>query len=257
MSDAASYLVCGVPRSGGSWLCEALRATAVAGVPREYFMPPFPGAEALDVGVAGFEASPWAHARGVHTFPDFLAAVLKEGRGANGVFGASLQWSSFEPLLDRIRTFTPYGGTATIRKLLRRTFGAPRFIYAGRRDAVRQAVSWAIAHQTGRYTSTAAAAEVAAPSFDPELLDALLRRVEEAAAGWESLFELLEVEPLRLTYEDWAEDLEGTVGTILAWLGIPESPPPFDPGALHLTRLSTNLNDEWSARYRALRRLPE
>lgn len=254
MSDAASYLVCGVPRSGSSALCEALRAAAIAGLPREYFMPSFPGSETIDVGVAGFEASPWARERGLDTFPDFLAGILQEGRTRNGVFGASLQWSSFEPLLEKLRIFTPYGGTATIPRLLRRSFGQTRFIYLTRRDRVRQAVSWALAHQTGCYTSTQVTrhAALAQPRFDSELLDGLMRRIEEAAAGWESLFDLLEVEPLRLSYEDWTQDLPGTVDEILRWLDIPTSGAPFVLDGLSLERQATSLNDEWAARYRAL-----
>ena len=38
-------------------------------------MPGFPGSEALDVGFAGFEDSPWAQEQGATSFPEFLAAT--------------------------------------------------------------------------------------------------------------------------------------------------------------------------------------
>lgn len=255
MESKLSYLVCGVQRSGSGWLCEGLRSTGVAGVPSEYYMPAFSGSDALDLGIAGFEDSAWARERGVTTWPDFLAATLQEGRTANGVFASKLQWNGFEPLLEKLRTYTPYGGTATIRQLLGRAFGKPRYLYLTRRDRVRQAVSWALAGQTGHAASTQAAqhAPLAEPSFDPELLDDLLRLIRKEEAGWASLFDVLGVEPLRLVYEDWSEDLPGTVDAIFRWLEVPASRNAFDPSQMTLERQATALNEEWATRYRALR----
>jgi len=246
MNPAVSYLVCGAPRCGSGLLCEALRATGVAGNPREYFVPAFPGSDALETGMAGFEESPWARERGATNFPAFLAAVLAEGRSANGVFAASLPWSSFSPMMEKIRVFTPYGGNATFRQLLRRSFGLVRFIHLVRRDRVRQAVSWAITQQTALDDE---------PSFDPELLDSLLLQIEEAEAGWESLFDVLSLEPLQLAYEDWTEDLPATLHEILHWLGLPAGHGAFDANDLVVEREKTSLLEAWATRYRALKGL--
>jgi LPS sulfotransferase NodH len=258
MDTSLSYLVCGVQRCGSTLLCEALAATGVAGVPREYFMPGVPGSGALDVGFAGFEQSPWAQEQGAASFPEFLAAALKAGRSANGVFAAKIQWNCFEPFLERLRVYTPYGGTATARQLVRRSFGKPRFIFLTRRDRVHQAVSWALAGQTGPYASAQAAerARLAGPHFNAELLDGLLRLIEAGEAGWESLFDVLDVEPLRLVYEDWCQDLPSAIKEIIQWLGLGGASEVFDSSALTFERQASALNDEWVARYREVRGLP-
>ena len=173
-------------------------------------MPALPDAPSAEVGVAGFEASPWARERNLASFPEFIAAVLREGRSENGVFASSLQWSSFGPMLEKLRTFTPYGGTARIRPLLRKYFGPTRWIYLDRRDREGQARSWGHAILAARGEADAGV---------PVALQRGLRSlIDEAHEGWESLFDLLEVYPLRLTLEDWRDDRAGAVNEVLRWL---------------------------------------
>lgn len=194
---ASSYLICMVQRCGSNVLCEALARTGVAGRPTEYFTPHFPGAEALGHELAGFERSAWARARGVGSLPEFLAAVQREGSTANGVFGAKVPWNAFGPLLTRLREI-PQWGRLEAPELLSRALGEVAFVRVQRRDRVRQAVSWALAAQTGHYSSSDAARRPAqrSPSFDAELIDGLLREIESGEGGWDRFFAGFAARPL-------------------------------------------------------------
>jgi LPS sulfotransferase NodH len=247
-----SYFVCMVQRCGSNLLCEALARSGVAGRPTEYFHPPFPGAAGLGHGWAGFEGGEWARERGIATFPEFLRAVRAEGSTPNGVFGAKLPWNALAGLLGKLAELPGCAALGEAERLAA-AFDGPRFIHLQRRDRVRQAVSWAIAAQTGHYSSRAAASlpRLCEPSFDLELLDRLGRAIDAGEAGWATFFAAAGSEPLRLYYEDLVADLEGSLRCVLAWLGV-EAPARLDLSGLGHERQGGAVNDEWAARFRAL-----
>src|SRR5687767_6906049 len=91
-----AYLVCATPRSGSTLLCEALKATGVAGRPGEYFesvvatgRPPRPEAyleglddpEALALlgGAAAPEPPPYSSLDGVASYAEHLERVREWG----------------------------------------------------------------------------------------------------------------------------------------------------------------------------------
>jgi LPS sulfotransferase NodH len=248
-----TYLVCMVQRCGSNLLCEALARTGVAGRPTEYFHPPFPDAGELGHVWAGFEHSHWARERGIATFREFLRAVRSEGSTPNGVFGAKLPWNALAGLVEKLADLPACAALGHAERLVAALDG-PRFLHLQRRDRVRQAVSWAIAAQTGHYSSqdSASRPRLREPSFDLELLDGLSRAIAAGEAGWAAFFAAAGAEPLRLYYEDVVADLEGSLRRILAWLGV-QAPAQFDLSRLGHERQGGAVNDEWVARFRALR----
>jgi len=248
-----TYLVSFVQRSGSNFFCEALSRTGVAGNLGEYFAPHFPEAEKYGVTIAGFEESIWARERGISSFQDFLQVVCQESRTPNGVFGVKLSWNSLEGLLQKLRAIPEHSGLSDA-ELLAAAFDKPRFIHLERRDRVRQAVSWALAGQTGHWSSSDVASKPALsePSFDIEFLDGLYRLIGESQTGWTEFFQRHQLEPFRIYYEDSVADLEGSVREVHAWLGIP-APQSFDLSNLSFQPQGTRLNDEWAERYRSLR----
>jgi LPS sulfotransferase NodH len=175
------YFVCMVQRTGSNMLCEALSHTGLAGKPGEYFVPAFESA--VVHGHAGFEDSSWAREHGITAFPQFVEAVLLEGRTANGVFGAKLPWNALASFHAKLRELP---GNRNLREteLLPLAFVEPRFIHLQRRDRVRQAVSWALAAQTGHFAShQAIEAPAMEPRFDLDLLDGLYRLISEGCQG--------------------------------------------------------------------------
>lgn len=249
----AADLICGSQRVGSNVLCEALTATGVAGRPTEHFMPSFSESDALGHVYAGFEKSRWARERGAETFPSFFQAILRGGATPNGVFGTKLMWSALEALLVRLAELPGCRGLPPHERLIA-AFERPRFIYLRRRNQVRQAVSWALAAQTGHYSSweSAARPRLAEPSFDLQLIEGLHRLIREAEAGWDSFFARSRIEPLPIYFEDLAEDLAATVSHVLTWLGIPSHGSPALEALRHQPQ-ATALRSEWEERFRALR----
>jgi LPS sulfotransferase NodH len=247
--SSITYFICMVQRCGSNLLCEALSRTGVAGRPTEYFMPHFADADALGAVHAGFERSAWARERGISSFRDFLLAVSQEGQTENGVFGTKLPWNALEKFLRKLSELPDCSGLSGV-DLLAAVFGKPRFIHLQRRDRVRQAVSWALAAQTGHWSSAEAAVRppLGEPSFDIELLKGLYRLIGEGEAGWEAFFRRDQVEPLRLYHEDLVADLEGSVLEVLAWLGVP-APPSLDLSRLSHQPQGGRINEEWAERF--------
>jgi LPS sulfotransferase NodH len=81
-----SYLLCATPRTGSNILCEALRATRVVGGPDDYFWSP----------------PVWYERWQVSSFPAYLARLLEEGTGPNGVFGCKMMWHYVDELVPRL-----------------------------------------------------------------------------------------------------------------------------------------------------------
>lgn len=249
-----SYFVCMVQRCGSNVLCEALARTGVAGRPTEYFMPTFPGAEELGHELAGFEWSAWARERGVTSLPAFLDAAVREGSTDNGVFGAKLPANALEFFLARLRELPGCAGLAG-PALLAQVFGPSRFVRVRRRDRVGQAVSWAIASQTGHYSSEDARLRAPArePRFDLDLLDGLMREIERGERLWDGFLSGRGGDVFWVDYEQIAADLEGVVRRVVDWLGVPC--PELDLSGLRHARQATDRNADWATRYRAARGL--
>jgi len=253
-----SYAVCGAQRSGSSLLCEGLKRTALAGRPEEYFIPWESDApddlpnRASDV----FGPSPdWSKSHGVErpTPKEFVQLVLREGSTPNGVFGMKLMWNYFLTIV-RLLHGLPECDALEPPALLARVFPNLHYVWILRKDKVRQAVSWAIAEQTGVFAERQGDSRPPRESwlknarFNFEQIDHLHTQVLQGEAGWRAHFDLAGVEPLTVFYEDLVDDFEGNVLRVLDYLGI-EYATPFAFGEIELLRQSTPLNDQWAERY--------
>jgi LPS sulfotransferase NodH len=124
------------------------------------------------------------------------------------------------------------------------------WIRISRDDRVAQAVSWARALQTGRWS---AEQRGFGPSiYRPRQIDRLLAEIDRQESGWDAFFTSRGVRPLHVTYEELTADLPATVRRVLAHLGIPgASRVPVAEAALR--RQGDGRNEEWAVRYRSRR----
>lgn len=251
--EKISYFICSSQRTGSNVLCEVLTLSGVAGRPTEQFVPAFPDSRQIGHDLAGFEQSVWAQQKGVGSFPAFFQAVVEEGTTANGVFGCKLMWNCLDGLLVRLAELPRCRGLEPMDRLMA-AFAQPRFIHLRRRNRIRQAVSWALAAQTGHYSAWQAASRppFSQPVFDAEFLDGLNRLIVESELGWHSFFETIGADPLELWFEDLADDLEAALERVLGWLGISTGGQLALEGLRHQPQ-ATELNHEWEERYLTLR----
>ena len=217
-----SYLVCSLPRSGSSLLCELLAATGVAGAPTEFFHP--------DKMAALRER--W----GVATLDGYVRELLARKTSPNGVFGAKAHWGQYRPAF----------GDADPRIL----FPDVRLVFITRRDRLRQAISWVRALQTRKWADQDRPPVDRPAVFDYEDITAKLMRIDREEETWEALFERHAIVPQRVVYEDFVESRDETVRAVLDALGI-DAPSDLHLPPPELARQADELSEEWVERYLA------
>ena len=211
-------MVCAEPRSGSSLLCELLCDTELAGAPTEFF----------DREMMERFQEVW----GAPSLERYLGALMRKKTGPNGVFGFKVHYEQFSDVL----------AGSDIDSM----FGDLRLVHIGRRDRVRQAVSFARAIQTNQWASDHPAR--GAPAFDRDLIASCQKRIERVARGWERFFAERSASPLRIVYEDFAARPQETVEDVLRHLGV-EFPAGLDLRPPTLDKQADSLSEQWVRRY--------
>jgi LPS sulfotransferase NodH len=231
-----SYVICATPRSGSSLLCEALQSTGVAGRPDEYFWhPPF-----------------WQEQWDIPKVESYVGDVRRKGTTPNGVFGVKLMWHYFNDLLPRLAAVAdlPEADPAAI---VSATFPNPRYLWLTRRDKVRQGISWYRALKSNAWRSSDPhAGPEAEPAFNYLEIEELVEQAVKGDLSWQAYFQRHRIEPLMLTYEDFASAPENAALEILRHLDLPPPPPtaPWPPVWGH-QRQSDGRTDDWVRQYHA------
>ena len=285
MTAKRSYLICTTPRSGSTLVCQALKATGVAGRPEEYFealrqtgRPRRP--EQYFVGVDDQSILDHLGERGVADDPQarsplwsrtaydrYVEWAMEVGTTPNGVFAAKLMWGYFGDFAGLLRN-VPRFRDLPLADLLPAVFPEVTFVRVVRANKIRQAVSLWKAVQTATWRQEDSAREVEEDTASPgytsflqehrpqlrfhyraiaHLLDEIL--VEEAS--WDAFFEHCGVDPILVLYENFAGDPEASTLNLLKRMGL-DAPPDFEFEP-RMKRQSDALNDDWTRRYGELR----
>ena len=287
MSPSRSYLVCATPRSGSTLVCQALKATGVAGRPEEYFealrhsgrprrpeeyfggMDDRSVLDHLGERTIGDDPQPrsplWSRA----AYDRYLDWAMETGTTDNGVFGAKLMWGYFEDFVSLLRNVPSYRDVP-LEDLMTTVFPEVTFIRVVRANKIRQAVSlWkAVQTATWREQDAIQSASVGLDDSEPpyksfiqdhrpqlrfhynaiaHLLDGILQ--EEAS--WDAFFEHCGISPILVLYENFAADYETSTVRVLERLrlSLPEAFA-FEP---RMKRQSDGINDDWARRFSELR----
>lgn len=215
----STYIVASQPRSGSHLLCQLLYRTRLAGCPLEYF-----------------HARHWEEwcNRCRRSNPGYVVGVLLRRRTSpNGIFGCKMHWNQFG-------FFLKLG--------LETRFHDAKFIYLTREDVLGQAISHAIAMQTGQWTSFHKARRKH-PVYSHRAVARSLRLVLDQRRMWETFFAHAGIVPLRVTYEELTKDRKAVTGRILEYLGVKEVPSDEVIGADPIAVQRTAINEEWRNRF--------
>jgi LPS sulfotransferase NodH len=227
----SGLIVCATQRSGSTLLCEWLRATGVAGVPKEYFQH-FKGTGIIDQPrqyLAGIEDRsvldlvPELDPGTPEACFDF-EAVRRAGTTPNGVFSAKIMWSHTDDLWARL-------GDRTLEDV----FGPLRYVQVIRRDKVAQAVSLWTAIQTQAWRAEDEPAREPVYSFTA--IRHLVGWLSEGERRWTEW--LAGRDPDVVVYEDFARDPGPTIEHLA---GVPAPAPP-------LRRQSGTRSTAWAQRF--------
>jgi LPS sulfotransferase NodH len=238
MPPKLSYTIWFTQRTGGTLLYKALESTGVAGVPREWFnCPP-------DL-LSTYRKTTHAELQ------DYL---YKLGASPNGVFGISHSFYEphFSQLVETLREFPACASTATSRTAVwESVFPNHRHIFMTRRNKVRLAVSWWRAIQSGEWHVPTDEPRKPADLTDKYSFDAINHLYNECSmreAGIQELFAEGGIVPLNIFYEDFIQNYEGTVRTLLDYLELDSASVTIAPPAL--TKLADATSEEWVQRFR-------
>ena len=236
------YVVCAIPRSGSNLLTDGLHATRQAGRPKQFFLrkseSDFATAHNLDLS-AGFAA--------------YVRDIITATTTSNEVFGFKLMSWYLDDFLDRLRGTGAFGNAGTTDlELLRNAFPRLKFVHVLRRHKVRQALSKARAHQTGLWKVQEGKTVQGEPQFDVELIEQCLEESEQQEKLWERFFQRIEIDPLRVEYENVCEDYEANIHRVLGFLQI-SLPRRTRIGPPVTVRQADDISRAWEERFLAER----
>lgn len=221
-----TVLICTHPRSGSTLLGEAVHFAGGLGSPLEYF----------HVGFRPALAARW----GTESARDYAGAVWRHRTDPGGTLAVKLFWRDVHELAAELghpgavafgenppESFAPDQYRA-LWEALAPVFPAAEFVHLMRRDALRQAISGAVATRTQVWRSIPGIenAPLAEPEFDMERIESLIAYSNFCHGHWRNLFAAIHAAPLALSYEELTADYDGTVRRLLAHLGSSAAPPP-------------------------------
>lgn len=217
-------------------LCGALRATGLAGDPRDYFNPFEVVRRSESWGVLGSEGDFAAR---------YLTAVGRAATGDNGVLSVNLPWSHQRWLVRVARAALPGSPPVTTRsdaEVLEAWYPRTHYLYLTSEDKARQAIDWYLARLAGPAPVGGAPQSGEAPDFqEVRWIESLISRQEQA---WETYFQLHGIGVHRVRYETFLDRPGETVAGILRWLQLPSPataepiPPPVWADEIHQQRLA-------------------
>lgn len=185
------YIICSTQRSGSSLLCHLLRHSRVLGRPGETIV------------LGKLEAI--AKERGESDLLKLARDIVQEHATPNGVSGVKLHFHQFEQLRAELGIYN--------------IFEEVKWIYIDRKNLIEQAVSLAKARQTREFSSKHAKLNQAV--YDKDSIISAGRFLAEEKSLWEWFFASMQIEPLRLYYEDLLDDvsINEQVGKVCDLLG--------------------------------------
>ncbi len=218
----ARYMIATIPRTGSTYLCHRLWRTGCLGAPLEYLNPAFYERIMQANELAELEV--------------YWQQIQARRTSLNGVFG----WKMFTPSYVRIAEQVP--------ALLPR-IAPDHVIYLTRRDKIEQAVSYAMAIDSGAWFS--GAERTAQPTYSREAVERALRMIEQQEQSWQRIFERTACSYLPMYYEDVIADWQGAVRSIADFCGVPLGAE-LDvlPHVPLPDKQGDRANHEWAERYR-------
>lgn len=209
-----TYVIASTPRSGSHMLGHALGSTGALGFPLEY------------LNRANLPS--WQRRLGAETPRQTLDAIKRIRTSPNGCFGLKLHY-------DQLVSIAPHIEPGDL-------LDRARVVRLRRRDLLAQAVSLAVARQTGSWIS--AQVPTREPVYDGDAIEKALGDIAWSDAQWDVALARMGVQPLDLAFEEVVADVDAAVKRVAAFLGIPDAalrPRPTPRPA----QQSGNVNEVW------------
>jgi|GEM_PF-683169 len=225
------YIVASSPRCGSNLLQRALWRSGVAGAPEEY----------LTEGYANDFAARWETIRdsgGINP-NDYLQMLMRFRTSPNGAFGLKVHGSHLSNVfLSRLN--------------LDQHLQVPTYIVLRRRNKFLQAVSYALARQTGIWILDGAwlpdtSALITSPNYSFEEIVSCLDGIVQEEQVWDRYLLDRAITPYFVVYEELVDNLHAVTLKVLHQLGVElTGGQSLDAG---IRQQATALNHEWADRF--------
>lgn len=214
-----TLIIASTVRSGSHMLGHALHASGAFGYPLEY-------AQEKNL-------TEWKKRLEVRETNQAMETLLTTRASENGVFGIKVHYRHL-PVL---------GGLEGILN----TFPDPHFVLLTRDDVMAQAVSLAIAKQTGNWISGQNEGE-SEPEYCFDDIDESLRRVVFANASWQYLLAANGVPTLPMRFSEVRDNMPRAIADIAAFMDV-ELNPDRIPESPVTHKQSQSINQSWVTRF--------
>ncbi len=220
-----SYIVASSYRCGSTFFCSQLWSTGVLGAPAEY----------LNVGAGRMRRDDMMRRLQADSPEDYFAKLLGCRTSKNGVFGMKVHFPHFEAAMSwypsMISVLSPV-----------------RYIFLDRKDKLAQAVSMAKAMQTDAWQSLDGSAK-AVLVYDEGFIAQCLREIQQQNLGWLRWFEINNVRPLVVHYEDSVADTANVIRSVVELLDV-QNDEPEQISLPAVEKQGDETNIEWLTRFR-------
>lgn len=215
---ARTVIIGSTGRSGSHMLGHYMRDTGAFGFPLEYLHPG--------------NIREWRKILGTSSVTDTLTELQRRRTSPNGVFGIKIHYWQMRAV----------GGFSAIQEILSR----PVFVLIRRRNVLAQAVSFAIAQQTGVWIEGQKATGEAA--YDAGLIDKCLRSILMDTAAWQYTLSVSGARWMEVVFEEVISDPALTVKEIASFSGV-ELDDEILPKAPSTKPQRTSISDEWARKF--------
>jgi trehalose 2-sulfotransferase len=220
-----TVLIASTPRCGSHMLGHAMASTGLLGVPFEYANPA--------------NLAEWADRLGTVSPDDTLRAVMARRTTANGVFAIKAHFSHCESL----------GGPSRFLKF----WPNLKVVHLRRADVLRQAISYAVARQTGVWIA-GQEAESDVADYDPQVIAECLDDIAVQNASWVSAFASAGLTPISIQYESTVDDMAAVVTRCARLVGVIGADDVANVTIATARQARSDRTEDWIRRYAADRR---
>jgi trehalose 2-sulfotransferase len=221
----STVLIASTPRCGSHMLGHAMASTGLLGVPFEYANPA--------------NLAEWADLLGTRSPDETLRTLMGRRTTANGVFAIKAHYSHCESL----------GGPARFLAF----WPNLKVVHLRRADVLRQAISYAVARQTGVWIA-GQEAESDVADYDPRLIAECLDDIAVQNASWVSAFAAAGLTPMSIQYESTVDDMAAVVTRCARLVGAVGADEVAKVTIATARQARSDRTEDWIRRYAAERR---
>jgi LPS sulfotransferase NodH len=195
-----NYIIATLPRTGSTYLCELLSRNHM-GVPYEdfnIFIGSSPFARSLVIG---------------ESTEEYIKRFFIPKRTNSGILCTKLMSHWLEIIRTNMSSYAK-----SYSDMLTQLFPDFKVIFLTRKNKVKQAISWIKASKTKQWIKASPTTEI---DYEPKPFEIqeCLQRIFTLEQVWRDTFEDGGIEPLKLIYEDFIENVESTLEKINNYVG--------------------------------------